>query len=116
MFVCLYVALCRMTIWAVSVSKAKHSSVLQGDEDQQSLLLEQQAELSRLQTETRSSSLEVQRLQRVLGNRDSELVLLQQAKGQLEQELEQLQQQKKKGDKTINVSNSGTNTETVVNT
>ncbi|XP_073727653.1 CDK5 regulatory subunit-associated protein 2 isoform X7 [Misgurnus anguillicaudatus] len=74
----------------------------QGAEDQQSLLLEQQAELSRLQTEARSSSLEVQRLQRVLGNRDSELSLLQQARGELEQELEQLQQQKKKGDKTIN--------------
>ncbi|KAI7795827.1 myomegalin [Triplophysa rosa] len=74
----------------------------QAYEDQQSLLLEQQAELSQLQTEARSSSLELQRLQRVLGNRDSELALLQQARGQLEQELEQLQQQKKKGDKTIN--------------
>lgn len=89
--------------------------VLQGAEDQQSLLLEQQAELSRLQTEARSSSLELQRLQRVLGNRDSELALLLQATGQLEQELEQLQQQKKKGDKTINVSDIATHTETLVN-
>ncbi|XP_051959651.1 centrosome-associated protein CEP250-like [Xyrauchen texanus] len=85
--------------------EALHKAKLQkyqGAEDQQSLLLEQQAELSRLQTEAHSSLLEAQRLQRVLGSRDSELSLLQQAKLQLEQELEQLQQQKKKGDKTIN--------------
>lgn len=113
MYLCF--ALRQMSICVVSVSKAMRSSVLQGDEDQQSLLLEQQAELSRLHTESRSSSLELQRLQRVLGNRDSELALLQQARGQLEQELEQLQQQKKKGDKTINVSNIGTHTETGVN-
>ncbi|XP_056302871.1 CDK5 regulatory subunit-associated protein 2 isoform X2 [Danio aesculapii] len=85
--------------------EALHKAKLQkyhGAEDQQSLLLEQQAELSRLQAEAHSSLLEAQRLQRVLGSRDSELSLLQQAKLQLEQELEQLQQQKKKGDKTIN--------------
>ncbi|XP_051534202.1 CDK5 regulatory subunit-associated protein 2-like isoform X2 [Myxocyprinus asiaticus] len=85
--------------------EALHKAKLQkyqGAEDQQSLLLEQQAELSRLQTEAHSSLLEAQRLQRVLGSRDSELSLLQQAKLQLEQELEQLQQQNKKGDKTIN--------------
>ncbi|KAK2872302.1 hypothetical protein Q8A67_022199 [Cirrhinus molitorella] len=85
--------------------EALHKAKLQkyqGAEDQQSLLLEQQAELSRLQAEARSSLLEAQRLQRVLGSRDSELSLLQQAKLELEQELEQLQQQKKKGDKTIN--------------
>lgn len=79
--------------------------VFQGAEDQQSLLLEQQAELSRLQAEAHSSLLEAQRLQRVLGSRDSELSLLQQARLQLEQELEQLQQQKKKGDKDTNVRN-----------
>ncbi|XP_026091054.1 CDK5 regulatory subunit-associated protein 2-like isoform X3 [Carassius auratus] len=85
--------------------EALHKAKLQkyqGAEDQQSLFLEQQAELSRLQAEARSSLLEAQRLQRVLGSRDSELCLLQQAKLELEQELEQLQQQKKKGDKTIN--------------
>ncbi|XP_051734865.1 CDK5 regulatory subunit-associated protein 2 isoform X5 [Ctenopharyngodon idella] len=85
--------------------EALHKAKLQkyqGAEDQQSLLLEQQAELSRLQAEAHSSLLEAQRLQRVLGSRDSELSLLQQAKLQLEQELEQLQQQKKKGDKTVN--------------
>ncbi|RXN34217.1 myomegalin-like isoform X1 [Labeo rohita] len=85
--------------------EALHKAKLQkyhGAEDQQSLLLEQQAELSRLQAEAHSSLLEAQRLQRVLGSRDSELSLLQQAKLELEQELEQLQQQKKKGDKTIN--------------
>ncbi|XP_067280226.1 CDK5 regulatory subunit-associated protein 2 isoform X3 [Pseudorasbora parva] len=85
--------------------EALHKAKLQkyqGAEDQQSLLLEQQAELSRLQAEAHSSLLEAQRLQRVLGSRDSELSLLQQARLQLEQELEQLQQQKKKGDKTIN--------------
>ncbi|XP_059381815.1 myomegalin-like isoform X3 [Carassius carassius] len=85
--------------------EALHKAKLQkyqGAEDQQSLLLEQQAELSRLQAEAHSSLLEAQRLQRVLGSRDSELCLLQQAKLELEQELEQLQQQKKKGDKTIN--------------
>ncbi|XP_052443753.1 myomegalin isoform X2 [Carassius gibelio] len=85
--------------------EALHKAKLQkyqGAEDQQSLLLEQQAELSRLQAEAHSSLLEAQRLQRVLGSRDSELCLLQQVKLELEQELEQLQQQKKKGDKTIN--------------
>ncbi|XP_043085814.1 LOW QUALITY PROTEIN: CDK5 regulatory subunit-associated protein 2 [Puntigrus tetrazona] len=85
--------------------EALHKAKLQkyqGAEDQQSLLLEQQAELSRLQAEAHSSLLEAQKLQRVLGSRDSELSLLQQAKLELEQELEQLQQQKKKGDKTIN--------------
>uniref|UniRef100_A0A671Q9U8 CDK5 regulatory subunit-associated protein 2-like n=1 Tax=Sinocyclocheilus anshuiensis TaxID=1608454 RepID=A0A671Q9U8_9TELE len=85
--------------------EALHKAKLQkyqGAEDQQSLFLEQQAELSRLQAEARTSLLEAQRLQRVLGSRDSELCLLQQAKLELEQELEQLQQQKKKGDKTIN--------------
>ncbi|KAF4098928.1 hypothetical protein G5714_020958 [Onychostoma macrolepis] len=85
--------------------EALHKAKLQkyqGAEDQQSLLLEQQAELSRLQAEAHSSLLEAKRLQRVLGSRDSELSLLQQAKLELEQELEQLQQQKKKGDKTIN--------------
>lgn len=85
--------------------EALHKAKLQkyhGAEDQQSLLVEQQTELSRLQAEAHSSLLEAQRLQRVLGSRDSELSLLQQAKLQLEQELEQLQQQKKKGDKTIN--------------
>ncbi|XP_016128229.1 CDK5 regulatory subunit-associated protein 2-like isoform X6 [Sinocyclocheilus grahami] len=85
--------------------EALHKAKLQkyqGAEDQQSLLLEQQAELSRLQAEAHSSLLEAQRLQRVLGSRDSELSLLQQAKLELEQELEQLQQQKKKGDKTVN--------------
>ncbi|XP_016404095.1 myomegalin-like isoform X3 [Sinocyclocheilus rhinocerous] len=85
--------------------EALHKAKLQkyqGTEDQQSLLLEQQAELSRLQAEAHSLLLEAQRLQRVLGSRDSELSLLQQAKLELEQELEQLQQQKKKGDKTIN--------------
>ncbi|XP_016146456.1 myomegalin-like [Sinocyclocheilus grahami] len=85
--------------------EALHKAKLQkyqGAEDQQSLFLEQQAELSRLQAEARTSLLETQRLQRVLGSRDSELCLLHQAKLELEQELEQLQQQKKKGDKTIN--------------
>ncbi|KAG1926239.1 CDK5 regulatory subunit-associated protein 2 isoform X5 [Pimephales promelas] len=85
--------------------EALHKAKLQkyqGAEDQQSLLLEQQAELSRLQAEAHSSLLEAQRLQRVLGSRDSELSLLQQARLQLEQELEQLQQQKKKGDKDTN--------------
>ncbi|XP_042603548.1 CDK5 regulatory subunit-associated protein 2-like isoform X1 [Cyprinus carpio] len=85
--------------------EALHKAKLQkyqGAEDQQSLLLEQQAELSRLQAEAHSSLLEAQRLQRVLGSRDSELSLLQHAKLELEEELEQLQQQKKKGDKTIN--------------
>lgn len=82
--------------------------VFQGAEDQQSLLLEQQAELSRLQAEAHSSLLEAQRLQRVLASRDSELSLLRQARQQLEQELEQLQQQKKKGDKDTNVSNTNT--------
>ncbi|KTG35978.1 hypothetical protein cypCar_00024135 [Cyprinus carpio] len=85
--------------------EALHKAKLQkyqGAEDQQSLLLEQQAELSRLQAEAHSSLLEAQRLQRVLSSRDSELSLLQHAKLELEEELEQLQQQKKKGDKTIN--------------
>ncbi|XP_051537417.1 myomegalin-like isoform X2 [Myxocyprinus asiaticus] len=93
----------------VKAREALHKAKLQkyqawniGAEDQQSLLLEQQAELSRLQMEAHSLQLDAQRLQRVLGSRDSELSLLQQAKLQLEQELEQLQQQKKKGDKTIN--------------
>lgn len=86
--------------------------LFQGAEDQQSLLLEQQAELSRLQAEAHSSLLEARRLQRVLGSRDSELSLLQQAKLELEQELEQLQQLKKKGDKTINVSSTDTHAET----
>ncbi|TRY95006.1 hypothetical protein DNTS_004666 [Danionella cerebrum] len=74
----------------------------EGAEDQQSLVVEQQAELSRLQAEAHASLLEAQRLQRALGSRDSELSLLQQSKQQLEQELEQLQQQKKKADKNIN--------------
>ncbi|XDV38204.1 hypothetical protein PO909_007662 [Leuciscus waleckii] len=85
--------------------EALHKAKLQkyqGAEDQQSLLLEQQAELSRLQAEAHSSLLEAQRLQRVLASRDSELSLLRQARLQLEQELEQLQQQKKKGDKDTN--------------
>ncbi|XP_030622929.1 CDK5 regulatory subunit-associated protein 2 [Chanos chanos] len=74
----------------------------QGAEEQQSLLMEKQEELSKLQAEAHSSLLEAQRLQRSLGSKDIELGLLQQAKDQLEQELEELQQQKKKGDKTIN--------------
>ncbi|XP_036444694.1 myomegalin-like isoform X2 [Colossoma macropomum] len=74
----------------------------QGAEEQQALLLSQQAELSRLQAEAHSSLLEAQRLQRLLSSRDAELALLQQDKLQLEQELELLQQQKRKADKTIN--------------
>ncbi|KAI4905002.1 hypothetical protein NFI96_016457 [Prochilodus magdalenae] len=73
-----------------------------GAEEQQALLLSQQAELSRLQAEAHSSLLEAQRLQRLLSSRDAELALLRQDKQQLEQELEQLQQQKRKADKTIN--------------
>ncbi|XP_007256630.3 CDK5 regulatory subunit-associated protein 2 isoform X1 [Astyanax mexicanus] len=85
--------------------EALHKAQLQkyqGAEEQQALLLSQQAELSRLQTEAHTSLLEAQRLQRLLGSRDAELALLQQDKLHLEQELELLQQQKKKADKTIN--------------
>uniref|UniRef100_A0A3B4DP35 CDK5 regulatory subunit associated protein 2 n=1 Tax=Pygocentrus nattereri TaxID=42514 RepID=A0A3B4DP35_PYGNA len=85
--------------------EALHKAQLQkyqGAEEQQALLLSQQAELSRLQAEAHSSLLEAQRLQRLLSSRDAELALLQQDKLQLEQELELLQQQKRKADKTIN--------------
>lgn len=85
--------------------EALHKAQLQkyqGAEEQQALLLSQQAELSRLQAEAHTSLLEAQRLQRFLGSRDAELALLQQDKLHLEQELELLQQQKKKADKTIN--------------
>ncbi|XP_066501258.1 myomegalin-like [Hoplias malabaricus] len=85
--------------------EALHKAQLQkyqGAEEQQTLLLSQQAELSQLQAEAHTSLMEVQRLQRMLASRDAELGLLQQDKLHLEQELEQLQQQKRKGDKTIN--------------
>ncbi|XP_072517489.1 CDK5 regulatory subunit-associated protein 2 isoform X2 [Salminus brasiliensis] len=85
--------------------EALHKAQLQkyqGAEEQQALLLSQQTELSRLQSEAHTSLLEAQRLQRLLGSRDAELALLQQDKLHLEQELELLQQQKKKADKTIN--------------
>uniref|UniRef100_A0A4W4DN43 Centrosomin N-terminal motif 1 domain-containing protein n=1 Tax=Electrophorus electricus TaxID=8005 RepID=A0A4W4DN43_ELEEL len=85
--------------------EALHKAQLQkyqGAEEQQALLLAQQAELARLQAEAHASLLEAQRLRRSVDSKEAELAVLRQDKQQLEQELDALQQQKRTGDKTIN--------------
>ncbi|XP_028830443.1 CDK5 regulatory subunit-associated protein 2 isoform X2 [Denticeps clupeoides] len=89
----------------VKAREAIHKAQLQkyqGAEEQQSLLLERQAELSRLQAELHASVCESRRLERSVSGRDAEIQRLTDEIRQLQEELEQLQQQKQRADKTIN--------------
>ncbi|XP_062409721.1 CDK5 regulatory subunit-associated protein 2 isoform X2 [Sardina pilchardus] len=74
----------------------------QGAEEQQSLLLERQTELSRLQGDLHACLCECKRLERQVSGRDADLQRLIHERQTLQDELDALLQTKQRQDKTIN--------------